>query len=113
VQVPDVKDVGTNHASIKQGGKIEKEGNVVSVIKRPAADNIGRHCNEEQAREGSHRGDIDRNTVSPHYFYGVLKNHLVGFKSEPLGQNTVTEPPDKTIVGKGSRNQEKEREYAC
>jgi len=89
VEVTDKKDIGAQQAAVKQDGKIEKEGDLIPVLKGFPAYHVCGHGGEEKARESSNGGNVNGDPVSLHQTHGVLEDHFVGVKVKAPGQKTV------------------------
>jgi hypothetical protein len=79
VEIPYIKNIGTNHTPVKKGGEIEKKGKKIPVSKGFSADHIGGHGNKKKPRQGTGGGNENRNPIGPYYADRVFENHLIGF----------------------------------
>jgi hypothetical protein len=97
MQIPDLKNIRTHHAAVKQGSKIKIKGNGVPKFKSFPAYHIGGHSNKKKAEKSPYRRDKNGHPVGLGYPRGIPENKTIGLQSKFLGQEAVTVKPDSLI----------------
>jgi hypothetical protein len=108
MQITDIKNVGTDHASVEKGSKVKKERKNISIFEGFPADHIGSHGKEKKPADRPGNGDKDAYSVGPGHLLRILENHLVGFQGKITGQDTVTVKPYRLVGTKGTGYKENE-----
>ena len=112
MQVANIKDIGADHTTVKQGCKIEEEREHISVLEVLSADHIRCECCQEKAKECSCNRDEYRYTVSADDSLGCLEDDLIRLCRKFSRNQRESMETDKLLRCEGSRDKKQERDQA-
>ena len=97
MQILDVENIGANHTAVKQGRKVEEEGQSISVLEIFTADHVSGHCRKQKAYCSSGEGDKNRYPVSTDNGHRALEDQCVSGCGKFSWENAITLKPNRLL----------------